>query len=172
MTFTEALVGRCGRTVSWLTLALVVLTFSVVVLRYGFNLGWIWLQESITYLHATVFMLAAAWTLGEDGHVRVDIFYRDASPRFRALVNIAGCILFLLPFCIFLVIIGWDYVASSWRRMEGSREAGGLGAVYLLKSLILLMPALLLVQCLPMLRRNFHEFRKSDNGAASRVHDA
>ncbi|NNE06894.1 MAG: TRAP transporter small permease subunit [Xanthomonadales bacterium] len=172
MTLIEALVSRCGRIVSWLTLALVVLTFSVVVLRYGFNLGWIWLQESITYLHAAVFMLAAAWTLGEDGHVRVDIFYRNASPRFRALVNMVGCILFLLPFCIFLIIIGWDYVASSWRRLEGSREAGGLGAVFLLKSLILLLPALLLVQCLPMMRRNFDEFRNSDNGAASQVHDA
>ncbi|MBT8062556.1 MAG: TRAP transporter small permease subunit [Xanthomonadales bacterium] len=172
MTLIEALVSRCGRIVSWLTLALVVLTFSVVVLRYGFNLGWIWLQESITYLHAAVFMLAAAWTLGEDGHVRVDIFYRNASPRFRALVNMVGCILFLLPFCIFLIIIGWDYVASSWRRLEGSREAGGLGAVFLLKSLILLLPALLLVQCLPMMRRNFDEFRNSGNGAASQVHDA
>ena len=156
----ELLVKRCGRAVSWFTLALVILTFAVVVLRYGFNLGWIWMQESITYLHAAVFMLAAAWTLSDDGHVRVDIFYRDASPRRRALVNMAGIVLFLVPFCVFLLAIAWDYVASSWRLMEGSREAGGLGAVYLLKSLILLLPALLLMQCLPMLRRNFREFRR------------
>lgn len=166
MNFLETLVKRCGRAASWFTLALVVLTFTVVVLRYGFSLGWIWLQESITYLHAAVFMLAAAWTLGDDGHVRVDIFYRDASPRYRALVNMMGIALFMVPFCIFLLVIGWDYVASSWRLMEGSREAGGLGAVYILKSLILALPGLLLLQCLPMLRRNFREFRAAGQTAA------
>lgn len=155
----EGLVSVCGRAVAWFTLALVVLTFTVVVLRYGFSLGWIWFQESITYLHAAVFMLAAAWTLGEDGHVRVDIFYRNASPRTRAVINVAGITLLLIPFCVFLIVIGWDYVAASWRLMEGSREAGGLPAVYLLKSLIILLPALLLLQCIPMLQRHLKEIK-------------
>ena len=167
----EGLVSVCGRVVAWFTLALVVLTFTVVVLRYGFSLGWIWLQESITYLHAAVFMLAAAWTLGEDGHVRVDIFYRNTSPRMRAVVNVAGITLLLIPFCVFLIAIGWDYVAASWRLMEGSREAGGLPAVYVLKSLILLLPALLLLQCIPMLRRHFRDI-KNPEPAARLVHDA
>ena len=155
----ESGVALIGRSVAWLTLAMVLLTFTVVVLRYGFSLGWIWLQESVTYLHATVFMLAAAWTLQEDGHVRVDIFYRDGSPRYRAVVNLAGALLFLVPFCVFLIAIGWEYVMPSWNLREGSREAGGVPLVYLLKSLILLMPLLLLLQSAPLIYRNFKQLR-------------
>lgn len=139
-------VSRAGHAVSWLTLAMVVLTFAIVVLRYGFNHGWIWLQESVTYLHAMVFMIAAAWAFQADEHVRVDIFYRDRSPRYKAWVNLLGILILLLPFSLFLLIIGWDYVSASWSAMETSREAGGLPIVYLLKSLILVLPALLLVQ--------------------------
>jgi TRAP-type mannitol/chloroaromatic compound transport system permease small subunit len=140
------LVAAIGRAVAWLTLFMVVLTVTIVLLRYGFSQGWIWLQESVTYLHATVFMLVAAWALQDDGHVRVDVLYRRRSERYRALVNLLGAALFLAPFCLFLLIAGWDYVLGSWRVMEGSREAGGLPLVYLLKSLILLLPALLLLQ--------------------------
>lgn len=139
-------VGGIGRAVSWLTLAMVVLTFAIVVLRYGLNQGWIWLQESVTYLHAMVFMMAAAWAFQADEHVRVDIFYRDRSPHYKSWVNLLGTLIFLLPFSIFLLIIAWDYVAASWSAMESSREAGGLPLVYLLKSLILVLPALLLIQ--------------------------
>lgn len=139
-------VSLVGRAASWLSLAMVAVTGVVVLLRYGFNTGWIWLQESVTYLHAAVFMLAAAWTLQEDGHVRVDIFYRDASPRRRAQVDLAGTLLFLVPVCLFLLIMAWDYVAASWRLLEGSREAGGIPLVYLLKSLLLALPLLLLAQ--------------------------
>ena len=154
-----SLVERLGRGVSWLTLLMVVLTFGVVVLRYGFNHGWIWLQESVTYLHAMVFMVAAAWAFQTDDHVRVDIFYREKSSRHRNWVNLAGTLLFLVPFSVFLLLIGWDYVAASWATMEGSREVGGLPLVFLLKSLILVLPLLLLVQsgvtvrhCLTQLR--------------------
>jgi TRAP-type mannitol/chloroaromatic compound transport system permease small subunit len=135
-----------GKAASWLILFMVLITFVVVLLRYGFNLGWVWLQESVTYLHAAVFMLAAAWTWQEDGHVRVDILYRERSPRFRAWVNLVGTLLFLVPVCLYLLIIGWDYVAASWALREGSRQAGGLPLVYLLKSLILALPLLLLLQ--------------------------
>ena len=152
-------VAIIGKAVSWLTLAIVSLTFFVVVLRYGFNLGWIWLQESITYLHASVFMLAAAWTLRGDGHVRVDIFYRDCSPPQKALIDLLGTALFLVPFCLFLLIIGWEYVAASWRLLESSREAGGMPLVYLLKSLILLLPALLLVQAVTNIDRDVQRLR-------------
>lgn len=142
----EPPIAAIGKAVAWLTLAMVLLTFIIVLLRYGFSLGWIWLQESVTYLHATVFLLAAAWTLQDDGHVRVDIFYRDGSPSHKAWVNLVGTALLLIPFCLFLVIIGWEYVAASWRLFEGSREAGGMPLVYLLKSLILIFPVLLLAQ--------------------------
>jgi TRAP-type mannitol/chloroaromatic compound transport system permease small subunit len=142
----ERFVRKTGEAVSWLTLVMVVLTFSVVIFRYGFNLGWIWLQESVTYMHATVFMLAAAWVFQADEHVRVDIFYRDRPDRYKAWVNLAGTVLFLVPLCVFLLIVAWDYVAASWSAMESSREAGGLPLVYALKSLVLLLPLLLLAQ--------------------------
>ena len=148
----SAFTGWIGRTVSWLTLLMVLLTFGIVILRYGMNQGWIWLQESVTYLHALVFMTAAAWAFQTDDHVRVDIFYRDRSPRHKAWENLLGTLVFLVPFSIFLIVIGWDYVAASWVTKEGSREAGGLPLVYLLKSLILVMPALLLIQSFSVVR--------------------
>lgn len=135
-----------GRTIAWLTLAMVLVTFTVVVMRYMFNTGFIALQESITYLHACVFMLGAAWTLKEDGHVRVDIFYSKQGPRTRAWIDLAGTLLLLLPVCGFIFFSSLDYVALSWSVREGSREAGGLNAVYLLKTTMPVMAVLLMLQ--------------------------
>jgi TRAP-type mannitol/chloroaromatic compound transport system permease small subunit len=104
------------------------------------------MQESVIYLHALVFMVAVAWAFQTDDHVRVDIFYRSNSSRYKNWVNLLGTLVFLVPFSLFLLIIGWNYVSASWETLEASREAGGLPLVYLLKSLILIMPALLLVQ--------------------------
>lgn len=140
------LIAACGKAVAWLTLVMVLLTFVIVILRYGFNLGWIWLQESLTYLHVTVFCIAAAWTLQQDGHVRVDIFYAAMTEKQRARVDLLGSLLFLVPLCIFILVVSWPYVANSWKLLESSREAGGLPLVFLLKSLIMVLPALLLVQ--------------------------
>ena len=149
-----------GKAVAWLTLLMVLLTFVIVVLRYGFNLGWIWLQESVTYLHAMVFMLAAAWAVQTDDHVRVDIYYRDHSPRQKAVVDLVGTLVFLVPVCIFLILISWSYVVVSWSGWEGSREAGGLAFVYLQKSLILLLPGLLLLQAVQTVRSSIHTLRR------------
>ncbi len=141
-------IALCGKGAAWLTLVMVLLTFTIVILRYGFNLGWIWLQESLTYLHVAVFTVVTAWALQQEGHVRVDIFYTGMSLRKRALVDLLGTLLFLAPFCIFILVTAWPYVTNSWALLEGSREAGGLPLVYILKSLILIMPALLLGQAL------------------------
>jgi TRAP-type mannitol/chloroaromatic compound transport system permease small subunit len=135
-----------GRAVSWLSLLMVLVTFLIVVLRYAFDLGWIWLQESVTYMHATLFLVGAAYTLRHEGHVRVDIFYGQFTPRTRAWVDLFGSLLLLLPVCLFIFYISWDYVMQSWSLHEGSREAGGLDGVYLLKSLMLAMAALLVLQ--------------------------
>ncbi len=135
-----------GRLISWFTLGMVVITFAVVVLRYAFNQGWIAMQESVTYLHALVFMLGAAYTLKHDGHVRVDIFYNRLDARGRAWVDLVGAILLLLPVAGFILWISWDYVASSWSLLEGSREQGGLPAVFLLKSAIPALGVLLILQ--------------------------
>lgn len=150
----DALNEGIGRLVSWLTLSMVAVTFLVVVLRYVFDIGWIAMQESITYMHALVFMAGAAFTLKHQGHVRVDIFYRNYSERGRAWVNLLGALLLLLPGAVFIIWIGWDYVAASWQVMEGSREAGGLPGVYLLKTLILVMPVLLVLQALSGILRD------------------
>ena len=128
-----------GHAISWLTLFMVIVTFLVVVLRYAFNMGWIAMQESILYMHAVVFLVATAYTLKRDGHVRVDIFYREMRPKARALVNLFGTLLFLFPTCGFIFWVSWRYVAESWAVLEGSREAGGLPGVFLLKTVILVM---------------------------------
>ncbi|MEW5011323.1 MAG: TRAP transporter small permease subunit [Cycloclasticus sp.] len=133
-------------TVAWFTALMVFIMFTIVVLRYGFNLGSIAAQESITYLHGGVFMLAIAHTLKIDGHVRVDILYQRWGERGRAIVNLLGSIFLLLPVCLFIVYISWDYVAASWSYYEGSREAGGIDAVFILKSLIPGLALLLALQ--------------------------
>ena len=155
-------IAVCGKSVAWLTLVMVLLTFTIVILRYGFNMGWIWLQESLTYLHVAVFTIVAAWTLQQDGHVRVDIFYADMPEKKRALTDLLGTLVFLIPFCIFVLIIAWPYVANSWKLLESSREAGGLPLVFLLKSLILILPALLLAQAFLNLTDAWKTLRNHD----------
>lgn len=135
-----------GRFIAWLTLFIVLVTFIVVVLRYAFDIGSIALQESISYMHAFVFMLGAAYTLKHDGHVRVDIFYRKMSTSKKAWVDLLGTVLLLFPVCLFILISSWDYVLTSWSQLEESGEAGGLAYVYILKTSLLIMPILLMLQ--------------------------
>ena len=137
-----------GRSIAWCLLAMVVITFFNVVLRYGFNLGAIAAQESVIYLHAFVFMLALAYTYKHDAHVRVDVFYTNFSVTQKAWVDLLGTIILLLPFCFYMVISSWEYTHNSWKLLEGSAEAGGLPFVYILKTLIPVMPALLALQAL------------------------
>jgi len=135
-----------GRFISWATVTMVILVVLVVITRYFLGLGSIALQESVTYLHCLVFMMGFAFTLKHDGHVRVDIFYRRFSPRFKAIVNLVGGLLFLIPFCLLIFFISWDYVLASWVIRETSAENNGLPFIYLLKTLMLLMPVTLLLQ--------------------------
>lgn len=110
--------------------------FCGVILRYVFGLNFISLQEGVTYLHATAFMVAAGWALLRDEHVRVDLFYREASARDKALVDFGGSYLFLLPFSLVLLWASAPYVGASWEILEGSSEQSGIQAQFLLKSLI------------------------------------
>lgn len=135
-----------GRLVSWLTVIMAIVVVIVVIARYFLQAGSIALQESVTYLHCMVFMLGLAYTLKHDGHVRVDIFYREYSAKTKALVNFVGGILFLLPLCGLLFFISWDYVLASWVIKETSAENNGLPFIYLLKTLMLAMPVLLFLQ--------------------------
>jgi len=137
-----------GMATSWLTLLMVVVTFVVVVMRYVFDAGFIWVQESVVWMHAVVFMLGAAYTLRDEEHVRVDVFYRAMSTRRKAWVDLAGVLLFLLPVCAFLAWKSFDFVAQSWSIRESSREPGGLPYPFipLLKSVLLLMPLAVALQ--------------------------
>jgi len=135
-----------GRAVAWCLAFMVLAEFALVLMRYVLGVGSIWLQESVIYAHAALFMLAAAWTLAADGHVRVDIFYADAAPRTKARVDLLGALLLLLPFAVTVLVLSWRYTGRSWMILEGSRETSGMPAVFLLKSLIPLFAALLALQ--------------------------
>ena len=156
-----------GRLVSWLTLLMVINTIIVVVGRDFFDFGRIWLQEITTWMHATVFLLAAAYTLRHDEHVRVDIFYQRLGARGRAWVDLLGVVFLLMPVCGFILFESWDYVfgpRGSWASVESSRQAGGLGypAPSLLKTFMLLMPALLMLQGVSMCARAVRTIRGGD----------
>lgn len=142
----DRLIAAIGRAVMWLALLVILLQFAVVLLRYAFGIGSIRLSESVIYGHAALFMLAAAWTLKVNGHVRVDIFYARASPRAKAVVDLLGSLLLLLPFVAAIAWYALPYVARSWAILEQSRETSGLPFVYLLKTLIPLFALLLGLQ--------------------------
>ena len=141
-----------GRLVSQLYPLMILLIFAVVVLRYFFDAGWIWLQETILWIHALIFLLVAPYALEEDAHVRVDVFYRQWSKKTQALINLLGALLFLCPFSLFLFYSSLDYIFSSWIINEASRDAGGMPYPFisLLKSTIPLTALLLFLQGLSM----------------------
>ena len=140
-------INRCfGYLASWLIAIMMLLTVAIVVLRYGFNFSSIALQEAASYCHASAFLLACAYTLRADEHVRVDIFYASMSPRQQAWVNSLGSLCLLLPFAVFCLYSGWQFFIAAWQIQESSSEPGGLPFVYLLKGLIPLAMLLLIIE--------------------------
>lgn len=153
-----------GKAASWLTLFMVLVTFIVVVMRYVFDAGLIWLQESVTWMHAVVFMVGAAYTLQQEEHVRVDVFYRTMSARRRAWVDAIGVIVFVWPLCLLLAWKSHDFVAASWGLKEASRESGGLPypLVPLLKTVLLVMPVAVALQGASLFMRSLSTLRGRD----------
>lgn len=143
-TFNQTL-ASCVR---WLALVMVIVTMTIVVLRYAFAVGAIPLQESVIYMHGILFMLGIPYGLKQNTHVRVDIIYSRLSPRQKGRMDLIGHIFFLLPVSIFIFLTSLPYVSASWRVLEGSSEVGGLPAVFLLKTLIPVMAILLFLQAL------------------------
>jgi TRAP-type mannitol/chloroaromatic compound transport system permease small subunit len=135
-----------GRSAMWCSLFIVVAEFATVVMRYVFGVGSIGVQESVLYAQAAMFLLAAAWVLQIGGHVRADIFYAPAQPRTRALVDLGGALIFLIPFAVVLALLSVPYAARSWEILEHSRETSGLPFVYLFKTLIPLFAVLIGMQ--------------------------
>jgi TRAP-type mannitol/chloroaromatic compound transport system permease small subunit len=148
-----------GRGVSWLALFLVFTTFTVAVLRYGFSVGWVWMQEMYVWMHAIIFLVAAAYTLLHEGHVRIDIFYGRASARAKAWVDTLGTLFLLFPMLGLVWWVAFPYVRLSWTRLETSQEAGGLPGLFLLKTCMLVFTVLLALQGLALLLRSLMVLR-------------
>lgn len=162
-----------GRTVAWLMVAMVLNVFLVVVLRYVIGFGAIWMQEAYVWSHAVVFLLGAGYTLAHDGHVRIDLIYRGASARYKAIINMAGCVVFAGPVLHLIFLKSLPMVERSWRIHETSAEAGGLPGLFLLKSVILVFSVLFGLQFLALFLRSLQtllgyaeplEFTDPDDG--------
>jgi TRAP-type mannitol/chloroaromatic compound transport system permease small subunit len=142
-----------GKFVAWLTLFMAIVMFVTVILRYVFNLGWVWMQDSVVFMHGFIFMLAAGATLLADEHVRIDIIYRPLSEKKKAIINIIGTLCLLFPTCFVIFYYAYPYVIDSWSIFEPSSETGGLPGVFLLKSAVLALPTLLALQGLSKIIR-------------------
>ena len=150
---------KIGELFSWLLLCMVLLTCLIVILRYLFNIGFIWMQELVRFFYAAVFMLCAAYTLVENAHVRVDIFYSKMSEKNKNLVNILGSIFFLIPVCFITFFYSFSYVINSWMQLEGSLEERGLHAVFIMKTFIWLFSFMLFAQALSIIFSNINKIR-------------
>ncbi len=146
MTWLETGIAWVGRLTAWASLGMVLGMCAIVVLRYGFSLSFVALQEAVQYLHAALFMLGAAYAWQQKGHVSIDVFQHYFSPRQRAGIELGGIVLLLWPLCAYIAYSSGPYVLDSWALREGSSEPGGLPGVFLLKTLLLLLPLLLALQ--------------------------
>lgn len=141
---------------AWLLLAMMLLSCLVVLLRYGFGIGFIALQEAVNYCHGTAFLLGTAYTLQQDEHVRVDIFYQRFNATQKAWVDALGTLVFILPFASFLLYCSWSFFFNAWQIKESSPEPGGLSFLYLYKGLLPLATLLLILQAVALLLKNAH----------------
>ena len=155
----DAVVRHIGAAARWAALAMVLVQFGVVVLRYVFGTSYIWVQELILYFHAALFMLGAAYTLLLDQHVRVDVVYASLGERGRAWVDLLGTLLLLVPACLVIIAYSWKFAWRSWAILEGPISVGGIPASYLLKTLIPLFAALLLLQGVSVALKAAHRLR-------------
>jgi TRAP-type mannitol/chloroaromatic compound transport system permease small subunit len=135
-----------GNIFSWLALAIVLVCFAVVVQRYVFSTTFLWMQDLYVWLNGAMFTAVAGFALLRNDHVRVDIFYRPATIRTKAIVDLIGVVFFLLPFCFIVYNYGYNFVARSWRIYEGSANVGGMPGLFILKSFILVFAFLIAIQ--------------------------
>lgn len=153
-----------GETISWLTLLMVLVTVLVVVLRYGFSIGFIWMQESVRFMYAAVFLLCAGYTLQKDKHVRVDVLYLNMSEKKKAIVDLLGSLFLLLPVCWVIFYYSWSYVINSWMQLEGSIEERGLHLVYIMKTFIWFFSFLVSLQSIAIIFNSLYIIKNSKKG--------
>lgn len=145
ISFANNLSDLSGRLVSWLTVAMILITITLVGAHYFFNANSRIAQDAVLYMFGILFMVGVAYTLRHDNHVRVDIFYSKMSAHKRAWVDFLGTIIFLIPFCLVVFWLSLPLVLKSWAIAEGSKDAG-IPALFILKSFVLVMPVLLVLQ--------------------------
>ncbi len=143
-----------GRAASWLALGIVLVCFTVVVLRYAFAVSFVWLQDLYIWLNGAMFTAVAGFALLRDDHVRVDIFYRPAGMRARAVVDLIGTVLFLFPFTVVVTLYSFPFILRAWSYHEASANIGGMPGLYILKTFILGFTGLLALQGVAMLIRS------------------
>ncbi len=153
--FIDNLNDKIGYLVGWITTIMVLLVFYDTFMRYVFHKGNVALQELEWHLFAVVFLLGAAYTLKEGGHVRVDIIYLKLSRKTKAWIDLFGTFVFLIPFSIMVIISAKGFILNSWSVREVSPDPGGLPARYILKAMIPLGFSLLLVQGLSEACKSF-----------------
>ncbi len=153
--FIDALNYRIGRAVMWLAILIALIQFATVILRYVFSIGFIQMQESIWYLNAVLFMTGAGFALFADAHVRIDVIYREAKPRTKAVVDLLGGLFLLLPVCIAMIWLSFGYVVGSWRIFEKSTEISGLPLIFALKTFLWVFAVLVGLQGIAMIGRAF-----------------
>ena len=158
----EKITLKVGRTTSWLILFMTLTAFSVALLRYFFNIGFVWMQESYIWMHGLVFLLGSSYTLLEDKHVRIDIFYRRFNEKYKAYVNILFSFFFIFQFIFIISKYSIPYILKSWASLEKSREAGGLHFLYLYKTSIILFCFLLFIQTISLILRCFLVINKKE----------
>lgn len=146
--------GAFGWLAGWLCVAMIAVVFIDVVARYVFAGGSIAMQEMEWHLFAAMFLLGAAYTMREDANVRVDVFYARMSPRRKAVVDIFGTLLFVIPMCSLILYSSYDFVAYSYQIQEVSSDPGGLPYRFAFKALLPLAYLLVLVQSLAVISRN------------------
>ena len=161
ISFANKLNDFCGKSFAWLTLAMVLITISIVLSKFFFNTSSIQIEESVTYMFGMMFMVGVAYTLRHDNHVRVDIFYSKMSKRSKAWVDIFGTVVFLLPFCLFVLWFSFGPVIDSWG-VEGAKDTGGIPAIYVLRAFLLVMPVLLAIQGLANILTNLETIKHED----------
>ncbi|WP_244630307.1 TRAP transporter small permease subunit [Nitratireductor aestuarii] len=150
----SALNTLIGNVFAWLSLAIVVLCFAIVVQRYLFSTSIIWMRDLYVWMNGALFTAVAGFALLRGDHVRVDILYRPASRRWKATVDLIGVVLFLLPFCWLVWVYGWPFVVRSWRIYEASPNIGGMTHYYILKTFILGFAVLVALQGIAMALRS------------------
>ncbi|MBO0334389.1 TRAP transporter small permease subunit [Sneathiella sp. CAU 1612] len=153
----DSLSAVIGKYLSWLALFMVLVQFSLVLARYVFGVGPVALQESVIYSFSLLFMLGAADTLRRGGHVRIDFLYGNLGQTGKAAIDLVGTLFLLFPVCLVILFLSWNYVAGSWTIVEGSRESSGLPFLFLLKSLLLVFPVLMILQGLAIACRAITE---------------